>query len=223
MWTTSGQEQLAQTCLGSWALSGWERRHLQGSLMVTNTTCSAVFLLHLLLRTVSERCLPLYLRSLHSCPIEKTFISPLLGSHPTLLSQGREEGEKKQNSLLTECFTSTTTVENYCHHMGPSAHPFHPVLRLQLLFPGFFLSFPCRENGSFGCRTTLEETASLGHVCHACASSASPFGFCEVSSVNCSESAVFILGHQVLGGKERERTAVQTHLLIRKAVRHSSP
>lgn len=86
-------------------LHGQERRHLQRPLEATNRTCSAVYPSHLLPLTVSERCLPFYSRSLHSCLIEETFILPLLGSHPTPASGGGEEGEKTQNSLLTKSLT----------------------------------------------------------------------------------------------------------------------
>lgn len=86
-------------------MHGRERRDLQRPLKATNSTCSAVYPSHLLPLTVSERGLPLYLRSFNSCLIEKTFILPLLGSHPTPVSGGGEEGEKNQNSLLTESLT----------------------------------------------------------------------------------------------------------------------
>lgn len=79
--------------------------YLQRPLKATHSTCSAAYPSHLLPLTVSERCLPLYLRSFNSCLIEKTFISPLPGSHPTPISGGGEEGEKSSRILLTESFT----------------------------------------------------------------------------------------------------------------------
>lgn len=130
-----------------WGLPGWERRRLQEPLTVTNATCSAVFLLHLPPQMVSERCLPLYLRSLHSCPIEKTFILPLLGSHPTPLSQRREEGEKKAKFAPDQ-------VLHLNHHSGKLLPP-HGAQRSPLpssavpvaFVPSFFSPW------SLGCTT----------------------------------------------------------------------
>lgn len=70
-----------------------------------SSTCPAVYPSHLLPLTAPERCLPLYSRSFNSCLIEKTFIFPRPGSRPTPVSGGGEEGEKNQNSLLTESLT----------------------------------------------------------------------------------------------------------------------
>jgi len=162
VWTTSGQEQLAQPCLGNWALPGWERRHLQGSLMVTNTTCSAVFLLHLLLRTVSERCLPLYLRSLHSCPIEKTFISPLLGSHPTLLSQGREEGEKNRIRSSPSASPQPPRWKITATTWGPALTPSIQCCACSFCSPGFFSPFPAGRMGALAAEQPLRKQLPLG-------------------------------------------------------------